>query len=453
MAAVEGTAAPARKNPFELVLFAAPAAPLMALSLPPIIFLPPYYSQHLGLDVGLVGLLFVAARAFDILVNPMIGSLQDGTRSAFGRRKLWMAIACPILMAIVYVAFIGLQPGVAALVVGLVILSLYSTFAAMLIAHLGWAGALRPDYDGRTRVLGAVQIASTLGQLLVLTLPAIVQTAGIGDFVDGVHIMGWSIIIALPAMTALTLLTVPEPPPGAQPSEKQSLTAAFEAMRANHTLRRLLVPDFLLGIVQGVSGSLFIFFVQHQMGFPKQAELLLLIYFLAGLFGAPLWIWLGQKWGKDRALAFSCVWWAIGFLMIPFGPKGEFAIAAATVAFAGLAQAAGTMLLRAMMADVADENELLTDRQQAGLFFGLLLTTTKVGLALGPLSYAVLGLFGFDPKLGAGNSADAMLALTIMFVAVPGLFNLATAWSLRNYPLNAARHREVRAALDARRAT
>lgn len=442
-----GEATAARRG-WELASFALPAAPLMALSLPPIVFLPPYYAGHLGVDEAVVGVLFLCARMFDLVANPLIGGMQDRTRTRFGRRRLWMAAATPFLMAIVYLAFIAYEPGVAALALGVTILALYSTFACMMIAHLGWAGELRPDYHGRTKVLGAVQIASTAGQIAILALPAAVQAGG-GTFEDGVHAMGWAIIAALPVCVAITVLTVPEPQASSQ--AKAGFGDAMRALQANQSLRRILAPDFLIGAVQGVTGSLFVFFFEHALGFGDSAALLLFLYFLAGLAGVPIWVILARRIGKHRALQVSCLWWAVALAIIPLVPDANMAAAAAGIVFAGLAQGAGILLLRSMMADVVDEDEVLTGASRPGLFFGLLLTTTKVGLAIGPVTYVVLSAFGFDAALGANNSDQAMLALSVMFAGAPLVLNLLAAATLIGYPLDEARQAELRAALAARR--
>ncbi|MFZ4071447.1 MAG: hypothetical protein ACOYJ6_15220, partial [Caulobacterales bacterium] len=71
-------------------------------------------------------------------------------------------------------------------------------------------------------------------------------------------------------------------------------------------------------------------------------------------------------------------------------------------------------------------------------------------LALGPATYVVLGLFGFDPKLGAENSPQAIGALVAMFAGAPLILNLLTAWSLNGYPLTEARQASLREAISAR---
>ena len=62
----------------------------------------------------------------------------------------------------------------------------------------------------------------------------------------------------------------------------------------------------------------------------------------------------------------------------------------------------GVLLTRTMMADVVDEDELNTGARRSGLFFGLLLTTSKAGAALGPITYAILGAAGFLAETGEG---------------------------------------------------
>ena len=127
------------------------------------------------------------------------------------------------------------------------------------------------------------------------------------------------------------------------------------------------------------------------------------------------------------------------------------AVAAPAMLAAGLAQGAGVMLVRSMLADVVDEDENQCGALRSGLFFGLLLTATKLGLALGPISYAMLAWAGFDASLGSANSASAIAALEAIFVGGPFTCSLIAALLLRNYALDAPRQAELRACIDASR--
>ena len=100
---------------WEVAAFAAPAGPLLALSLPSIIFLPPYFASHLGVPLWAVSAIFLGARLLDIVIDPGIGTLQDRTDSRFGRRRLWLSLACAPLMLAMWVVFLGLPQGVSVL--------------------------------------------------------------------------------------------------------------------------------------------------------------------------------------------------------------------------------------------------------------------------------------------------------------------------------------------------
>ncbi|MNE38637.1 glucuronide transporter [compost metagenome] len=177
----------------------------------------------------------------------------------------------------------------------------------------------------------------------------------------------------------------------------------------------------------------------------------MLFYFVAGLVGAPIWAWLATRIGKDRALAVASLIFAGLYIAATLVPGGNFALTAAAMFIAGLPYAAGLFLLRAMMADAGDEVRLETGVDRTGLMFSILSATTKIGHVVALIPYLILQWVGFKALPGpAGNSEFSLLALQILFIAVPGLLLAAAAWVLKGYPLTPQRHDEIREALSAR---
>jgi len=434
---------------WEIAAFAAPAAPLLALTLPTIIFLPPHFAEHLGIPLWAVSAIFLGARLLDIIIDPMIGGFQDRTEHKWGRRRFWLAITCAPLMVMVWITFMGLWPGVSIGIAGFTIFIFYAVFAMMMVAHLGWAGELVPTYHGRTHVLGAVQVASLVGQTVMLILAGVVVQAFHGSNADAVHAMGWTMLFLLPATTLLAVLFVREEQRPPQPH--LSLADSIKALIANRSAQRVLLPDLLLGVAQGVSGGLFLFFFQFVLGFERESQTLLAIYFLAGLIGVPIWWIAARRIGKHRALQAALVYSALTLALLPIMPAREFWIVGPFMVLAGLAQGGGTLLTRSLMADVVDEDELNTGARRSGLYFGLLLTTSKLGVAAGPITYAILGTVGFVASQGANNSDLALGTLSALFIWVPVVLSLLGALSLRNYPLDEARQAQLAAAIAARR--
>jgi len=431
-----------------MAAFAAPAAPLLALGLPTIMFLPQYFIRDLGIEAGAA--IFALARILDVFIDPAIGGFQDRTESKWGRRRFWLAASCPILMFLVWLAFMGLDSTAGLIAATVAVLALFSAFASMMIAHLGWAGELIPTYHGRTRTLGIVQLVSLVGQVGVLGLAAYVQAQPGATEADVVAAMGWFILIGLPVTTAIAIFVVPErqTPPHAHLGVIDSLKAVWR----NTFARRVLTVDLLFGFCQGIAGTLFVFYFQFVLGFNTTSNALLFIYFVAGLIGVPLWIWVGRRWGKHRALQAAFVYTALTTLLIIVMPAGNFPVVAGAMAIAGLAQGGGILLTRALMADVVDVDELDTGGRRSGLYFGLLLTTSKIAIVAGPLALVILQLIGFDPGLGGANAQPMLLALGAMFIGGPVLFALWAAWLLEGYPLDEKAQAELHAAIEARHA-
>ncbi len=435
----------------QLLAFVLPAAPLGAIALPPLVFLPNYFNAALGVPLAAVSVIFLLSRVSDIVIDPLIGGAQDRTRAKMGARKAWMLFGLAPLCALLWLVFSGWAPGVSPVLIGASVLAMYAAYSALLIAHLGWAGELAPDYHGRTRILGYVQAASAAGTILVLILPAIAGLAGLGNPATRVHLMGWVLIAALPLTIFIAARFVPEPQTEHGPPI--TLKAAFVAIAQNRALRFLLGADFAVGVSQGVAGTLFVFYFQYKLGFSREAELLVLIYFVAALAGVPLWLRVARNGAKHKTMAMACLFAAAMAAIIPVLPPKLFWLAALGIFFAGLPNGAHIFLLRAMMVDVVDEDEVKAGKRRAGLFFGLLLTTSKAGAALGPLTLAALAVSGFDGKLGAGNAPSAMNALTLLFIAPQVLLYLFAAWTMRTYPLDEARQRALRTELDLRAAS
>ena len=63
------------------------AFPLSGIGLPLGVYLSPFYADEIGLGVALTGMLFMALRLLDMLLDPTIGHLVDSFNSKWGRAR------------------------------------------------------------------------------------------------------------------------------------------------------------------------------------------------------------------------------------------------------------------------------------------------------------------------------------------------------------------------------
>jgi Na+/melibiose symporter-like transporter len=327
------------------------------------------------------------------------------------------------------------------------LLVLYLGFSVCTLAQLAWGAALAPGYDERSRLYGGWQAANIVGVLTALAIPAAVLGSKLGGFVVGVRALGGFIVLSLPLTLLLALAVAPEPPKAdARPEGGPS---AWLALFRRSAVRRILLSDLLLGTAPGLMAALLFFFLEFVKGFERaQSQQFMTAYFTAGLIGAPFWSWLAMRIGKHRALMAASLVFAAVYAVVGFLPPHAWGLTLAGFFIAGLPYAAGLLLTRAMMADVADEVRLETGDDRTGMLFAFLSFTTKAGYAISVGSLMLLGAAGFDPH--GHNSPRALLVLQLLFIAVPTLLLAAAVWPLVGYPLGPKRHAEIRAALEAR---
>lgn len=449
MTAASSSAAPTgRRSNRTLAAFAASCLPYAALGLPVYVTLPEFYASHVGVPLAAVSLIFLIVRLGDIVTDPLFGVIIDRTSTKWGRYRVWMAIGMPILMgSVAMLFFVGQGAGTTHLAVWLVVM--YIGYSISLLSQTSWAAVLSPDYDQRSRIYAFWQVANILGVLAVLLIPVGAQALG-HTYVEAVRMQGGFIVVLLPVALLVTFLFTPEPR-NVTPPPHGGLKATLSLM-AKPVLRRLLLSDLLLGAARGLIGVLFFYFFEQARGFEReQTSLLLLVYFVAGLVGAPLWAMLATRIGKHKALAVASVYFAVSFAAATLlVPAGNLPAAMAAIFGTGLAFGAADLLLRAMMADASDAIRLDAGADRTGLLFSILNATSKMGYAVSVGAFAVLEWIGFDPAPGAVNDPGVILGLQWLFIAVPVVLLLVSAVVLRLYPLTPERHAEVRAALAAR---
>ena len=75
------------------------------MGMPIAVYLPPFYSEGMGLSLATVGLIFTLARIWDVVTDPLMGVAIDRFPSRWGRRKHWIALSIPLLMISVWMVF------------------------------------------------------------------------------------------------------------------------------------------------------------------------------------------------------------------------------------------------------------------------------------------------------------------------------------------------------------
>lgn len=436
---------PAASSPRLLMAYGAIGLPAAMLLLPLYVHLPTLYASEMGLGLATVGAVLLAARIWDVAIDPAIGWLSDATPGRFGRRKPWLFAGLPLAMAGALALFLP-PSGAGAVHLLIWTMILYLGAAMIQIPYTAWGAELSGDYHERTRIAGWREGFVVLGTVVAAALPAALG----GKPAEGVRLLGIVIAVLLPLTVLAAIWLVPEPPRTALPAATPLDRRALRALWRNGPFRRLLLAWLLNGVANGLPATLVLLFVEHVIQRPDLTGPALLIYFAAGVVAVPVWLRLAKRHGKHRVWIGAMLWACALFALVPLLGPGDGAWFLALCVATGLSLGADLALPPAMQADVIDVDEARTRRQRAGLFFALWGMATKLALAgaVG-LAFPLLDLFGFSPA--GGNGAGALFGLAALYSLVPVAFKLAAIGLMWGYPLTETRQRRLRARIERRK--
>jgi glycoside/pentoside/hexuronide:cation symporter, GPH family len=440
---------------WQLIAFALPALPLMALQLPVGFLLPPFYTGELGISLTDWGLIILVARLWDAATDPFVGILCDRLPSRWGRRRHWIVASIPLL--IIGAALLFLPQLFTAHVTPLYVL------AGMLVINMGttllglnsvaWGGELSDDYHERTRIMAWRGAISAIAPLVALMIPAAVEitnpTASTGF---KVAMLGWGMLALIPVAILLSVFSVGERAPAPIIREKgPGIWVCLREMFTNPLLLRVVGVLVLYAVPISVLASMNVFYVSYVLKAPGISSSLILIPLLSSMLSVPIWARIAKGREKHRVIACGYVVMACVHSAFLFLGRGDV-LPYAVLTFA-LGLCSGTLfLMQSIMADVVDSDTIKTGVQRTGTFFAVMETMAKLAPSLAVTAlFPFLQFMGFDPS-GKHNTAASIDVVKYCFSLAPTIPILIGAALMWNFPLGVKRQRELRAEIDALRA-
>lgn len=421
-----------------------------ALAMTPLItFIPSFYADAHGLPLALVGAILFFTRLTDIVSEPMIGILSDRTRSRFGRRKPWIVAGLPFLMLGIWMVFappFKVTPGYAIFWIAVT----YIASNVVDTPYKAWGAELSKSYSGRTRVAGWREGFGIASSMCALALIFVLQRQGMGSTADLMFWLGTSFVVLMPLLFAVGLILVPEPDVEVVSVPRVSWREATAIIVANKPFMRLLGGLIVLMAGAIIGASLHLIVMEKVFNAKHLFPLILAGENVTGLLSLPFWLWLSKRIGKHRALAFGTLGMALLSFPIPLVDHNRPDLYAACIIVRGFAGGALGILVSAMIADVVDLDTLRTGKARNGLYFAIVGTLSKFGLAIGALvGTSIPALAGF--AMTGVNTDAAIFALMATYAWVPMIIMALATPFFWFYPLTEAVQRDLRAQIAARR--
>jgi GPH family glycoside/pentoside/hexuronide:cation symporter len=422
----------------------------------------PVYNIMLGVSPLLVTMVVSLMRFIDAMTDPLAGSLSDNSRSRFGRRKPFLvgaAIACAFTLPLVWWVPAGLSEDGYFVYFLITLIAFYTSYSFYDVPLIGLALEATPDYHERTRVAAYKAFFAHGTGILAAWLFALTQAKVFHSSLHGVRLVGLGMGLAMLLIGLIPAIFVREGYRKISVAKKRM--PFFRGVRETFASRPFLLlcviatGNKLSGqLVQSLGLYLMIYYIYG--GDTKTAAVLAgiwgSVYQAATVASIPLVTRLATKWGKLVALRI-CLWsLIIGSLTKWFTFQPEFPyVTLVTAVLLGPGQTAFSVVLRGMIGDVCDEDELRTGLRREGMYGSMHRWIEK---AMGSLAIvitgAVLTLAHFQTD-AAEQSPSTILILRAAYVCVPVVAVIAALIAVRYFPLTPERAATIRAELERRR--
>jgi glycoside/pentoside/hexuronide:cation symporter, GPH family len=430
--------------------------------------------QDMGFPTWMWGILFFLPRAYDAILDPIMGFISDNTRSKWGRRRQYVFIGA-IMLGVGFIAMWQLHraDGIPYNFAYFLFWSLvfFTGLTVFSIPYVAMGYEMSDDFHERTSIMA---VAQWIGQWAWVIAPwfwvvmydpkwfpnADTATRTLSVWV-GVACM---LLAMVPALFLPSRSTKDDT--HLIPLSLASVGLGFKEMLDGFKeafgcvpFRKLCFATFLIfNAFNTVAAFSFFIVVYHLFNGNTAAAGIWPTLF--GSIGAlvttfaviPTVAWMSRKVGKKKAfmlsqgislLGYVLLW----FFMVPGKPyMFMFALPFFSFGIGGL-----FTLMMSMTADVCDLDELATGKRREGIFGAIYWWMVKLGFAVaGLLSGAIMAFVAFTPG-AAVQPAGAVDGLRLFYSGVPIFGTLLAMWFMRDYDLDEKRALEVHGELERRK--
>jgi GPH family glycoside/pentoside/hexuronide:cation symporter len=376
---------------------------------------PPDSGRPVYLPAVTIGVLLTIASIWDAAIDPFIGHWSDTLRSRWGRRRPFLALAAPFVL--LGAILLWTPPGgqgatVTAIYLMLVILVYHTSYSLVGIPYDATLPEMAPDPHQRVDLSYWKSVFGIFG-VLIGSLAAAPLFESLGPLAMGALVGGVGVVTIY-----LTLLGLRETerPIGEPMSALEGLKATFR----NNQFLVLFVSTLFIHTAYQMILANFPYFVTLVLGETEgdvgtYQGVLIIVMALTG----PLWTWLNRRHSQRALLNASMlgmgVVFALGFFVggfdaIPFNVQ-----ALVFSALVGLTLGGYLIIIYAMMGNVVDYDELLTNRRREAIYYGTFSFAIGLGTSVGTLILPLLlDTFGYT----RANPLGVRMAFPVMAVFI-----------------------------------
>lgn len=371
------------------------------------IYLSYVFAKIFGLSGGQAASIFLIARLWDAINDPIMGALAARTRSRWGTYRPYLLLSILPLAGSLCMLFY--KPDLSDTGIYIYALVAYILFGmAFTLGNVPYGAltaSLTQDYTERSKLTSWRMTSGIIGGIIAVGLAR--PLAGIFTETTGSKEMGWfytAVCMAVFMSVALlaTFVSVQEPI-----QEAPAKSTSFSFMESWRTLKGnrpfwFLTAAFVCNFIALtlITGSVPFFFEAYMRDTMLEAPVTGLVFITAAI-SVPIWAWLARKSSKRTVYQAGLVVYILGLVSVYFLAQKGMTTLYTSFFLVGLGAGASAYAGWAMLPDTVEFGEWKNGSRNEGAVYGIYGFFFKLGIGLG----LVLLNLGLD---FVGYSADQL---------------------------------------------
>ncbi len=388
-------------------------------------YLSVFYTDVVGVTPAIVSAIFLIARIWDGINDPMMGAIAEKTNTRFGKYRPYLIFGAPLVAVFSILTFSKINAAPSAMVIYAAVTYILCgmAYTAVCISQGSLVNVMTRNLQTRVELNSLRQLGNGITGLIIsaVAMPLILFF-GNGSTSSEKGYLFTNIIFALLGAACVVFggVVCKERVTADKNVKTPGFIESFSYVIRNKNVLLIVVNGiFTAGAILGRMGVLSYYFI-YYIGKAEMMAPVLMCYNICTIIAQVYVPLLTKIFGKKKSCILSYVIQAASLLLVFAGGQSGYAIIYAGSCLMGFSNFAPGILY-SISGDIVDREEVKTGKRSDGIVYSMLSLGTKIGIAVGgAISVALLGAIGYVPN--AEQSVSTIKGLGILTNIAPIVF-------------------------------
>ena len=421
-------------------------------------FIMVYYTDIVGVSPAFVGVVFLVARIWDAINDPIMGWIVDNTKTRWGKFRPWILSGTIINSIVLALLFLNPSDFLQGTLVNIWCAVTYilwgMTYTLMDVPYWAMIPSFSSDSKVRDQMASIPRLFANLGQQTVVTL-GLMMIAFLGVNMGATDSEGYFrfafIVAVLFNICEIICVCNVKEHVVIENKEKIKPLEVFKIIGNNDQLVVIIIMTVLNQVAASLWLGMNLYFFKYVVQHDNWLAIFGVMTFFVGTASFLIFPTLVNKLSRKAVYILSAIFYVLGLLgmfLVGDSPDTSVVVFFIFAAFFSIGNALAGVSTSVMLADTVDYGEFKTGKRSEAIVFSVQTFSAKFGTAIaGFVGGLVLSFIGYVPN--AVQTAETILGLRIvMFIVSSVIFIVIVLIYIKFYKLNGNFYKEMLSTLE-----